>query len=45
MTEKLTALTDPENLMVVWDDEPGPEPHKTAKVELRKQLPRRRKTS
>lgn len=41
MTEKLTALTDPDNLMVVWD-EPAEEPRKGAQVESPGQLPPKR---
>lgn len=40
MTErKLTALTDPDNIMVVWQDAPQP-PKKAAKKTGTKVLPR-----
>jgi hypothetical protein len=42
MTKKLTPLTDPENIMVVWDDE-APEP--PVKATPRKVAPRKPRTS
>lgn len=38
MTKKLTPLTDPDNVMVVWDEEPGSEPEPETLTVRRKRL-------
>lgn len=42
---KKTALTDPDNIMVVWQDEKQPAKKAAAKVAGPATLPRRRKSS
>lgn len=46
MPKRLTPLTDPDNIMVVWDDEDEPEeteaPKRPAKKAVKKAAPKKR---